>query len=305
MGVDLGIVSLLIERCETRSVSGEPDCQELGPLDGVPLPRDLVELGFQRPRGLVPIGTLQQALLEVATRRGAKVMYDFDVVKLRRHNQRTSLTCSQGRSTSATLVVIATGAARALVHEPAFVTASQRMIAGVFAEGDIPTWMRFPVAVRGFARPARATVLQTREAGTAMIVGTPIEKPSDEQLHVCFEAAASECELAGARFLAAPRPFVTTVSTSAHRVIAGSNRAPVVIAGDAAQTGHVFTGQTCFMNIALALRLTDELKKTRALGTGELAALAPAFERYERASEVGATVLHRASTNHITVQARA
>ena len=299
LGVDLSVTSILTKRCENDPVTSDLACRTLPAMAKPARAIDLAELASQSPVALVPIGRLQQALLVIARLRRVDVIYDFDAVRLRRHARNTTINSAGGATIRAKLVVIATGAARALVREPAMVGASQRMIAGVFAWGVASTWTRFDVAVRGFARPALATVLQTPSTGTAVIVGTPVTTPSDEQLHSCFATAAVERALGGAPLLAPPRPFVTTVSSVARRVLANDGRAPVVIAGDAAQTGHVFTGQTCFINIALAMELCRDLGDfTR---DSQKAHVKWALSRYERASDVGAAILARASTRLVRV----
>ncbi|HEV7559787.1 MAG TPA: FAD-dependent oxidoreductase [Kofleriaceae bacterium] len=304
LGVDRSITSILTKRCQNDPDTGDLACASLPAMAKPARAIDLVELASQPPVALVPIGRLQQALLVIARLRRVEVIYDFDAVRLRRHARNTTIDGQKGTSAAgvtvrAKLVVIATGAARALVREPAMVGASQRMIAGVFAWGVDSTWTRFNVAVRGFARPALATVLQTPSTGTAVIVGTPVTMPSDEQLHGCFATAAVERALGGAPLLAPPRPFLTTVSSVARRVLANDGRAPVVIAGDAAQTGHVFTGQTCFINIALAMELCRDLGDfTRDSQKGHVKW---ALSRYERASDVGAAILARASTRLVRV----
>ena len=299
LGVDMSVTSILTKRCQNDPDTGELACATLPTITKPKRAIDLAELAAQAPAALVPIGRLQQALLSVARLRRVEVVYDFDAVRLRRHTRNTMITSADGVTVRAKLVVIATGAARELVREPAMIGASQRMIAGVFAWGVNSTWTRFNVAVRGFARPALATVLQTPSTGTAVIVGTPVTSPSDEQLHSCFATAAIERALGGAPLLAAPRPFVTTVSSVARRVFAYDGHAPVVIAGDAAQTGHVFTGQTCFINIALALELCRDLGDFTRPGQKEQ--INWALTRYERASDVGAAILARASTRLVRV----
>jgi 2-polyprenyl-6-methoxyphenol hydroxylase-like FAD-dependent oxidoreductase len=299
LGVDLSVTSILTKRCENDPDTSELACRTLPAIAKPVRAIDLAELASQPPVALVPIGRLQQALLVTARLRRVDVVYGFDAVRLRRHARASTITSAAGITVRAKLVVIATGAARALVSEPAMVGASQRMIAGVFAWGVDSTWTRFNVAVRGFSRPALATVLQTRSTGTSVIVGTPVTMPSDDQLHSCFATAAVERSLGGAPLLAPPRPFMTTVSAVARRVIANDGRAPVVIAGDAAQTGHVFTGQTCFINIALAIELCRNLGDFTRDGHKEQVNYA--LSRYERASDVGAAILARASTRLVGV----
>jgi hypothetical protein len=181
----------------------------------------------------------------------------------------------------------------------------QRLLAGVFdASGDQAAWLRVEVPVTGNPRAVRCTMLQTPAAGTALLVDPQLGgEAKPEQLHRCFDAAATTTGLAGAPFLAAPQVFTTAVSTVTKRSLAGDGRAPVVIAGDAAQTGHVFSGSTCFVNLALALGLCDQLAgaKTalidRAVGSP---ALLRALARYERQSELGAAILAQASARHAT-----
>lgn len=213
-----------------------------------------------------------------------------------------SVTSTDGRNERAAIAIIATGAARALIGGVAIVNMpDQRLLAGVFAvSGDRASWMR--VELPGAMRPVRCTMLQTPTAGTALLVDPQLGgTATPEQLHGCFERAAITTGLAGAPLLAAPRVFVTAVSTVAKRSLAGDGRAPVVIAGDAAQTGHVFTGQTCFVNLALALGLCDQLAGAKAAlvdRTVNAPALLRALARYDRQSELGAAILAQASARH-------
>jgi hypothetical protein len=74
-----------------------------------------------------------------------------------------------------------------------------------------------------------------------------------------------------------------------------------VIAGDAAQTGHVFSGQTCFVNLALAMRLAEELRGARkAIADRKVndPTLARALGRYNGQSEIGSAILAQNSARH-------
>jgi hypothetical protein len=180
---------------------------------------------------------------------------------------------------------------------------------GVFADGGARgAWVRAEVPVPGFAEPARCTLLQTpfeANAGTALLVAPRmLGVPTEEQLHHCFDVAARAHGLSGAPYLHAPAAFDTSASAVTRRYVAGDGRAPVVIAGDAAQTGHVFTGQTAFVNLALALRLAGQLERAKsALAAGEphAPAIGRALAVYDHQSEIGAAILARASHRH-TVQ---
>ena len=93
-------------------------------------------------------------------------------------------------------------------------------------------------------------------AGTALLVDPQLgADATPAQLHRCFDAAAVTTGLAGAPYVTKPQVFSTVATHVPTRTKIGDGRAPLVIAGDAAQTGHVFTGQTCFVNLALALGL--------------------------------------------------
>jgi 2-polyprenyl-6-methoxyphenol hydroxylase-like FAD-dependent oxidoreductase len=301
------LVSLLASRTEADLATGRTIRGDvLAPRAQLTRPTDLWALARQPPLALVPIGRLQLRLLEQAERAGAEVRYGCEVTKLRRHARAVSLTCADGQTELAAIAIIATGAARALIGGTSVTNSpDQRLLSGVFAtSGPRATWLRAEVPVAGHARPVRCTMLQTPAAGTALLVDPQLAgDASPEQLHRCFDAVATSTGLAGAPFLAAPQVFTTAVSTVTKRSLAGDGRAPVVIAGDAAQTGHVFSGSTCFVNLALALGLCDQLAgaKTalidRAVGSP---ALLRALARYDRQSELGAAILAQASARHTT-----
>jgi 2-polyprenyl-6-methoxyphenol hydroxylase-like FAD-dependent oxidoreductase len=125
--------------------------------------------------------------------------------------------------------------------------------------------------------------------------------PTEEQLQECYDAAARTYGLAGERSVVAPMVFDTSVTTMAKRYVAGDGRAPVVIAGDAAQTGHVFSGQTCFVNLALALGLGEQLRtEANAVKARNVNAegLVRALAHYDGQSEIGAAILARISQRH-------
>lgn len=308
---DPKIVSLLATRTERDVSSGRTERGDVRAPRGVPsLADDLWALAAQPPLALVPIGRLQQALLDRAVQAGADVQYGCDVTRLRRHARAVSLQCADGTTARAAMAIIATGAARPLIspllREADAVVPEQRLIAGVFAvAGDRGRWVRVELPVPGFVRPARCTLLQTpveAEAGTALLVDTQIEgAPTTEQLHRCFAGVADALELAGAPFLVEPTVFTTAATAVSRHFIAGDGRAPVVIAGDAAQIGHVFSGQTCFVNVALALGLCNQLRRARTPLVGRevhAPALMAALAHYRKESEIGAAILARASQRH-------
>jgi 2-polyprenyl-6-methoxyphenol hydroxylase-like FAD-dependent oxidoreductase len=303
LGVDIRdpqIVSPLATRCEADLASGRAVRGDVHAL-GVPLrAHDLAALAAQPPVALVPIGRLQQALLAVAQAHGATVVYGCEAVKLRRHATAVSLACVDGSSVHGSLAIIATGAARSLIGSlRAAETPRRQLIAGVFAVGaKRARWVRVELPVGDSAR-ARCTLLQTAlesKAGTAMLV-----ESAPDVLGDAFDTAARVHGLAGAPFLVEPRMFLTAVSAMSKRFVAGDNRGAVVIAGDAAQTGHVFSGQTCFINLALALSLCARLVAVRAAIVESQvmnAALLDALARYDVESQHGAQLLAAASTRH-------
>ena len=316
LGVDFRdpqIVSLLATRCEGDLSSGRTVRGRVQTFSYAPARTDLWTLASQPPLALVAIGRLQQALLERAVRLGVRVHYCWDVTRVRRHARFASLQCAGGQSVRAALVVIATGAARSLAKtlvRDEVALPAQRMIAGLLATaGKQAEWIRVEVPVPGLAELARATVLQTSEAsaaGTGVLVQVPSER-SDAQLSAAFEVAMREHGLTGVPFVVEPQVFDTAVTAINRRTIAGDARAPIVIAGDAAQTGHVFSGQTCFINLALALGLGTELRHARTAIVERKfgdAALLSALERYEKRSQTGAWLLYRASQRHYAAHAR-
>jgi 2-polyprenyl-6-methoxyphenol hydroxylase-like FAD-dependent oxidoreductase len=269
-------------------------------------------LASQPPIALVPIAKLQASLLARAQALGAEVLYECDVVRLRRHAREVSLLCQGGDSVRATMAIVATGAARPLIanllREPASVLPEHKLIAGVFAVGgDRGRWVRVEVPVAGHLEAVRCTLLQTPThsgSGTAVLIDPRLgSTASDDQLRACFDGAVRELGLEGAPYLHEPAVFTSTVSEVPRRLIGGDNRAPVVIAGDAAQTGHVFSGQTCFINVALALGLCEGLRKAKRAITEhaiEAPQLARAFSTYASESATGAWLLAQASARHTT-----
>lgn len=265
---------------------------------------------FGRPAALVPIGRLQAALVDIARANGADVRYWFDVSRLRRHARAVSLSAADGSSVRATVAIVATGARRSLATGELRVgSAPRRLMGGVFAvPADTSVWLRAELPIGGFSRPGLCTLLQTctdTGAGTALLVDAPARVPTDAQLRECFWLAARAHGLAGAHQLVPPAVFETAVATSDRRVVDGDGRAPVLVAGDAAQTGHVFTGATCFVNLALAVELATALCGARAAIVDRRlrdTALVDAFARYERASAHGAHVLARASRPHFNAR---
>ena len=311
LGVDIDderIVSLLATRCGEDLSSRRTAHALVNVPDGLP-PRtlDLRELTAQPPVALAPIGRLQRVLLARALASEVIVRYRCDVVRLRRHARAVSLVCGDGTSVRAMIAIIATGAGRALVAPllgHAETAPPQRLIAGVFAaQGEYGRWVRAALPVPGFRRPVRCTLLQPEpdaDAGTALLVDTQVDS-SDAQLCYAYDVVARVHGLGTAPDLVAPQVFTTGASAMRRRFVAGDNRAPVVVAGDAAQTGHVFSGQTCFVNLALALTLAHELASARSAIADRLVnapALHHALVRYERASAQGATLLAKASAPH-------
>ena len=312
LGLDIRdpqLVSLLASRCEGDLTTGRTSRGPVQTLRRAPERTDLRTLASQPPLALVPIGRLQQALLDRAVRLGVHVHYDCDVTRVQRHARFASIECEHGDSTRAALVVIATGAARSLAKtllrgECQVTLPVQRMIAGLFAAGgEQARWIRVELPVPGLAQPARATVLQTSAesgAGTGVLVQAP-----GEALPAAFEVAAREHGLTGAPFAVEPQVFDTAVTTLGRRTIYGDGRAPIVIAGDAAQTGHVFSGQTCFINLALGLgRELRHARKARVEQMFEQASIARALARYETQSHIGAGILLAASQRHYAAHRR-
>lgn len=315
LGVDVRddkLVSLLAIRTERDLASGTVVSGEIrGRSRWFDRADHLTTLAGQPPIALVPIGKLQAALLARATALGATVLYDCDVTRLRRHAREVSVTCANATSIRAAMAIIATGSARALiasiVREPVAVTPSQTLVAGVFAVGgDRGRWLRVEVPVPGHVEAVRCTLLQTPAhsgSGTALLIDPRLGgEPNPAQLHACFEGAAKVLGFAGAPYLHEPQVFSAAVSEVPQRIIAGDNRAPVVIAGDAAQTGHVFSGQTCFINVALALGLCDRLRKAkRAITERQVQSpqLTGAFAHYSSESALGAWLLAEASRRHL------
>ena len=308
LGVDVfdeSLISPLATRCEGDLASGQTVRGEVA-IPALPArSSDLLSLARQPPLALVPIGGLQQALLAQALRHGAIVRYGCDVTRLRRHARMVSLSCSDGTTARAAIAIIATGAVRSLLESARLVGGfvTQRLIGGVFAEGsDRGRWIRVELPVPGFREPTRCTVLQTPEQ-SAIIVDTQVAgTTTDEQLLHGFDVAARVHGLGGVPYRVEPQAFTTAVTEVENRFVAGDGRAPVVIAGDAAQTGHVFSGQTCFINMALAVGLGGLLRGTRA-AIVERKPTAPrlldALARYDAQSKTGASLLARASRRHI------
>ncbi|MEO8698422.1 MAG: FAD-dependent monooxygenase [Kofleriaceae bacterium] len=313
---DPRLVSVLATRSERDLASGRSETGDVRAPRGVPpRPPDVATLSLQPPLALVPIARLQRALLDRAVHHGADVQYACDVTRLRRHARGVSLTCADGSTARAAMAIIATGAARPLISESMqaapVVATEQRLIAGVFAiGGDRGRWVRVELPLSGFVRPVRCTLLQTpveSEAGTALLVDTQIAgQPTEAWLRRCFDGVAHVLGLAGAPFLVEPQVFSTATSAMPRHFIAGDGRAPVVIAGDAAQTGHVFSGQTCFVNVALALELGEQLRRARAPIVDRklhAPALLGALELYSDESAIAAGILARASQRHQTQHA--
>ncbi len=255
LGIDVRddkLVSLLAIRTERDLASGTVVSGELRELSRWYARAERLDvLAQQPPIALVPIAKLQQAMLARALDLGAEVQYECDVVRLRRHAREVSLICANGISLRATMAIVATGAARPLIAnllgEPVSALPEQRLIAGVFAVGgDRGRWVRVEVPVAGHPEAVRCTLLQTPShsgSGTAVLIDPRLGgTPGEDQLRACFDGAVRELGLAGAPYLFEPQVFTSAVSEVPRRFIAGDNRAPVIIAGDAAQTGHVFSG---------------------------------------------------------------
>lgn len=309
LGLDIDdewLVSLLATRVERDLGSGRTVRGVVTGPRSVPPRADLATLASQPPLALVAIGRLQRAMIVEARRHGAVVRYGCDVTKLRRHAREVSLTCADGSSMRAGMAIVATGAARSLLDTAAVTHAPVKQLVGaLFAVGaDAACWVRAELPVAGFARPTRSTLLQASDgsgAGTGLLVETGVESATPEQLHRCFDAAAEAHGLAGAPFTVRPQIFSTAVTAMPRRFAGGDGRAPIVIAGDAAQTGHVFTGQTCFVNLALGLSLAELLRHARTAIVERRVnapALVGALARYQSQSEHGAGLLAQTSRRH-------
>jgi 2-polyprenyl-6-methoxyphenol hydroxylase-like FAD-dependent oxidoreductase len=314
LGIDVEdpcIVSPLAMRCEGDLASGEIVRGDVAAVSGSPTRApDLWALARQPPYALLAIGRLQRALLAEAVGLGVTVRYGCDVTKLRRHAQEISLACADGTYARAAMAIIATGAARSLVAEElgTAVASPRRLVGAVFAvEADAGRWTRLELPIPGFVRPTRCTLLETAaesHAGSGLIVDPQLASDaSDDQLLAGFDAVAREQGLAGAPYAVAPLPFTTAVTSVTRRFVAGDGRAPVVVAGDAAQTGHVFSGQTCFINLALAIGLARRLSDAkRAIVERKVnaPALVTALTKYDNQSGIGAAILAQSSRRHTT-----
>ena len=311
LGIDIydpWIVTMLETRVERDYASGTMIRGEVEPT-GSPAPaQDLWTLASQPPLALVPIGRLQEALLERAGGLRVTTRYSCNVTRLRRHSRYVSITCADGSTARAAIAIVATGAARSLIGTlrgfgVAVETAVAPMIAGLFrANADRGRWVRVELPVPGYAQTARCTLLQTTSAGTALLVDPRLSAtatPAQMQQH--FDEAARVHGLAGAPCIVKPQIFSTALSIMHTRFVGLDGRAPILVAGDAAQTGHVFSGQTCFVNIALALGLCKELRDAkRALADRKVndPTVARALGRYNAQSELGAAILARSSARH-------
>lgn len=310
LGIDIGdpyTVTMLQTRVERDLASGQMIRGEVTAGAATPA-QDLWTLASQPPLALVPIGRLQEALLERADLARVTTRYACHVTRLRRHARYVSITCADGSSARAAIAIVATGAARPLIStlrgfSDAEQSASARMIAGLFAaNADRGRWVRVELPVEGFAAPSRCTMLQTTSAGTALLVDPQLApNATPEQMQQHYDAAARVHGLEGAPCIVKPQIFSTALSTMHTRFIGLDGRAPILVAGDAAQTGHVFSGQTCFVNLALALRLCEELRHAkRALAERKIndASIGRALGRYNAQSEIGAAILARSSARH-------
>lgn len=307
-----GLVTMLETRVEKDYASGTTLRGDVDPPTWAP-PQDLRTLAAQRPIALVPIGQLQAALMHEAEGLGITTVYDCQVTQLRRHAERVSLQCADGSSLVAAIAIVATGAARSLIARvsgfaPPTHATSARMIAALFgANGDAGRWVRAELPVPGNVAPTRCTFLQTRSAGTALLVDPQLASDASlDQVHHTFAEAARVHGLAGERYIAAPQVFMTSLTKMHTRYVGLDGRAPIIIAGDAAQTGHVFSGQTCFVNLALAIGLCKELRAAKAAIVERLPsdpAIARMLGRYDAQSELGASILARASARHYAAHA--
>lgn len=319
LGLDIRdhrLVCPLVERHHLDLATGESRAVTVAELDELPArsPELLASLD-QAPIALVPIGRLQQALLARALELGIEVHYRYLATRAKRHARAVSIERTTGKPAQAKLAIIATGAARSLIDPSDLVTPRgtdtagpplcREMIAAVFASSAATgQWIRTEVPVGSYGRALRCTMLQTgahTDAGTALLVDAPAGvDASGRLLRRYFDMATAQLDQA-ADYLVPPQAFTTAVTAVRQRVIAGDNRAPVLIAGDAAQTGHVFTGLNCFVNLALALDLCELLAPARddvAAGKLSAPALRHAFERYELRSSLGAQALGGASRHH-------
>jgi 2-polyprenyl-6-methoxyphenol hydroxylase-like FAD-dependent oxidoreductase len=251
----------------------------------------------------VPIGALQLTLLELATDLDVSVRYDAEIVKVHRHRWGCSLQLADGPSLRAGLAIVTTGAGRALVDAPAFIVGGfRRLIGGVFIDSaEAGQWVRMELPVSGFRQPIRFTALYGGPIGTALIVDGPLSSShSDRSLRSFFRLVAEHLKLD--ELAADPLIFRTQVSALTRRTIEGDGKAPVIIAGDAAQTGHVFTGQVGMFNLALGLRLAELLDGARTEIVQRAwadPALLNALERYDRRSDLVATVFRQSSAPHL------
>jgi 2-polyprenyl-6-methoxyphenol hydroxylase-like FAD-dependent oxidoreductase len=315
LGIDIHdpwTVTMLSTRVERDLATGTMIRGEVSPPDAPAPAQDLRTLASQPPLALVPIGRLQEALLERAAQARVTTRYGCNVTQLRRHARHVSITCEDGSTARATIAIVATGAARPLISTLRGLgdvehAASARMIAGLFdIDAERGRWVRVEVPVSGHA-PSRCTMLQTTSAGTALLVDPQLAAnatPAEMQQH--YDVAAHILGLGGVRRLVKPQIFSTALSTMRTRFLGLDGRAPILVAGDAAQTGHVFSGQTCFVNIALALRLCEELRSAKRAVTERRVndpALARALGRYNAQSELGAAILARSSARHYAAHA--
>lgn len=310
LGVDIydeDIVTMLATRVERDFASGTMVRGEVSP-QGTPAPaQDLWTLASQPPLALVPIGRLQEALLRRSEALAVTTRYACNVTRLRRHARFVSITCDDGTTARAAIAIVATGAARSLIDgvrgfgSPEHTT-SARMIAGLFAaHADRGRWVRVELPVDGNPLPARCTFLQTPSVSALLVDPQLPANASPERIAHTFEAAARVHGIAGAPCRVKPLTFATSLSTMRTRFVGLDGRAPILVAGDAAQTGHVFSGQTCFVNIALALRLCEELRHAkRALVDRKVneASITRALAHYDAQSEIGAAILARSSARH-------
>jgi 2-polyprenyl-6-methoxyphenol hydroxylase-like FAD-dependent oxidoreductase len=224
LGIDIHdpwTVTMLRTRVERDLASGTMIRGEVSP-PGAPAPaQDLWTLASQPPLALVPIGRLQDALLERAIRR-VTTRFGCDVTRLRQHARHVSITCADGSSARATLAIVATGAARPLIGTARARrcqnAASTRMIAGLFAaNSDRGRW----VLRRATGSRLRAAVALHAAAddvcrNRALVDPQLAANATPEQMQQHYDAAARVHGLEGAPCLVKPRIFHDCALDDAH-----------------------------------------------------------------------------------------
>lgn len=305
LGLDIGdadLVAPIAVRSGRDRITDRRGDAEVDPrLVEEPEASTIYDLAFERPVALIAIERLQAALAAEARARGVEFRYNAEVSRVRRHARCSSVDAGEG-SVRGRLVCLATGAAGHLVP-PALARAERsgpasKLIAGVIDRRvDRGRWMRTELDTAGGR--LRCVLLGSITAGVALLVEAPdVHHPSVRQLERCFRIARRHHGLDGARYAIRPQVFETGARALVRRVIAGDNRAPMLIAGDAAQSGHVFSGLTCFVNVAIADRLGGLLTPAlEALAEGRVndPRIAELGAAYETLARVGARELEVAS----------